>query len=104
LDAFREAGLFRILRNRPHRAGLLAFQTLVAVLIDSTLENPNRGDQAEQSSQRTKIAAPETLDDTIENDDPSEDEERDSGHIIDRLKIVLVRCGNPFESFKQRTQ
>jgi hypothetical protein len=37
------------------------------------------------------MAAPKAWDETIKKDDPSKDQKGDSGHIIDRLKIMEVR-------------
>jgi len=82
---------FGILCDRSHGTGPLAFQTFVAIFIHSTFEKPKRRDQAEKSSQWAEIAAPKTWDETIEDNDPSKDQEGDGRHIIDRLKIVEVR-------------
>jgi hypothetical protein len=68
----------------------LALQAFIAILIDSSLENSKRGDQAEKSPQRTKITAPEARDKTIQENNSPEDQERDGSHIINRLKIMKV--------------
>jgi hypothetical protein len=99
LDAFWEMTRFWILRNRPHGTGLPAFQTFIALLADLPFEKAQWRNQTEESSQRTKIAAPEARSDKVESNDPSEDEERDGGHIKYGLKKMQVREGYPSKGF-----
>jgi hypothetical protein len=91
LNALREIGLPRILRNGSHGTLLLAFQTFIAILTNPALEKPQGRDEAQKSSQWAKVTAPETWNQPIKENDPSENQKRDSRHIINRLKIVEVR-------------
>ena len=95
LDAFRGTGFQRVFSNRPHGAGLLTDHALIAVLADPALKNPQGRDQAEQGAQGTEVAAPEPRGQAIEGDDSPKDQERQGRHIIDGLRIVKVREGNP---------
>jgi hypothetical protein len=91
LRAFGKTGSPWIFRHSSHGTGFLTFQTFIAIFVDSAFKKSERRDQAEKCSQGTEIAAPKPRDQKIKSDDPSKDQKRNPGHIIDRLKIVAVR-------------
>jgi hypothetical protein len=104
LDTFGNCGLSWIFLDRLHRAGLLAFHALVAVVGDPAFEEAERRDEAEKSPERAEVAAPEARSKPVQGDDSSEDQECDGRHIVNRLNVVEVGKRYPSKEIEERPQ
>jgi hypothetical protein len=97
-------GFDRVFVDRSHRTCFLANQTLIAILADPALIEPQGRDQAEQGAQGTEITAPKPWSQAIKGNDSPKDQKGNGRHIIDRLRTVNVGEGDPSQSVKQGTE
>ena len=101
LDAFPNPCVLRVLLDGAHGTNPLALATLITRRADLPLENSKGGEEGEQSTQRTKIPAPEARGKKIQADDEGKKNQSEQRGIKNRLREVEIRKVNPSDGPKE---